>query len=137
MPQHCYILDTNICIYITKQKPLSVLKKFESMPAGSTKMSIITYGELYFGAAKSNAPEKNEALLQELMHYIQPIILPLDGAKYYGEIRNFLQKQGSPIGANDMWIAAHALALDAILVSNNTKEFSRVPRLKIENWVNE
>lgn len=137
MSSHDYLLDTNICIYITKQKPASVLKKFETIAPDSAKMSIITYGELHFGATKSSMPEKNEILLQELTQYIQPIALPLDSAKHYGKIRHLLQTKGSPIGANDMWIAAHALAIDAILVTNNTREFSRIPHLKIENWVNE
>jgi len=135
---HCdYLLDTNICIYITKQKPLSVLRKFESLTPGDVGMSIITYGELHYGAVKSNMPQKSESLLQELTRYILPMVPPENIANHYGSIRSFLEKQGQIIGGNDLWIAAHALAIDAILVTNNIKEFSRVPHLKIENWVNE
>ena len=131
-----YLLDTNICIYITKQKPLSVLKKFESLTPYDVGMSMITYGELCYGATKSNMPQKSEMLLQELIRYIFPLSFPENIAKHYGNSRHFLEKKGLIIGGNDLWIAAHALAIDAVLVTNNTKEFSRIPHLKIENWVN-
>ncbi len=130
-----YMLDTNICIYIAKKAPEKVLEKFESLEVGSVGMSIITHGELLYGVKKSQHPRKSEKLLQELASLIIPIPLNPLVAKHYGDTRAFLEKKGTPIGNNDLWIAAHAMAEQVILVTNNTKEFSRVPHLKIENWV--
>ena len=128
-----YILDTNICIYITKQVP-HVLKQFESLNIGEAAMSAITYGELLYGAHKSNHTEKALFNLKKLSHFIPPLPVSISATQHYGEIRNSLEKQGTPIGANDLWIAAHALALNATLITNNEKEFRRVEGLKIENW---
>lgn len=130
-----YLLDTNICIYIAKQKPISVLKKFEQLEVGEVGMSIITYGELLYGVQKSNHLKKSQSVLQELTSLIPPLPMPTNAAKYYGDIRGKLEKQGKPIGNNDLWIAAHALTLGLTLITNNVKEFSRVNHLKIENWV--
>lgn len=130
-----YLLDTNICIYITKQRPASVLEKFEQLSVGEVGMSTITFGELLYGAEKSHHPKKALHILEELAGLIPPIPLSTDTGEYYGRIRSKLEKQGKLIGNNDLWIAAHALAADLILVTNNIKEFARVPKLKIENWV--
>ncbi len=130
-----YLLDTNICIYIIKKRPASVREKFEALEIGRIGMSIITYGELYYGTQKSTHPKKTRRLLQKLERFIPPLPLPTDAAQCYGEIRNQLEKQGKSIGNNDLWIAAHALAMELTLVTNNQKEFSRVPKLKLENWV--
>lgn len=132
LPQ--FLLDTNICIYIAKQKPLSVLKKFEQLAVGQVAMSTITYGELQFGAQKSHHPHKTMKVLEELMSLIPPLPIPIETGKIYGEIRSKLEKQGMPIGNNDLWIAAHALAIGVVLVTNNDKEFRRIPHLKVENW---
>jgi len=129
-----YLLDTNICIYIAKQKPTSVFDRFAQLSVGEVGMSTISYGELLYGAEKSHHPKKTLRLLEELTSLIPPIPLSTDVGKYYGEIRSKLEKQGRIIGNNDLWIAAHALAAGFILVTNNVKEFSRVPDLKIENW---
>lgn len=130
-----YLLDTNICIYITKEAPQSVLEKFKTLEVGSVGMSIITYGELYFGIEKSKHKDKSKHTLEKLAHLIPPIQMPISTANKYGEIRESLAKKGTPIGNNDLWIASHAADMDLILVTNNEKEFSRVPKLKIENWV--
>lgn len=130
-----YLLDTNICIYIAKQKPLSVMRKFTSMSVGSLAMSVITRGELRFGAQKSHSPQKALAILQELEKYIPCLTMPREVANCYGEIRQKLEKTGKPIGNNDLWIAAHALADDLTLITNNVTEFARIPDLRIENWV--
>ncbi len=132
LPQ--FLLDTNICIYIAKQKPLSVLKKFEQLVVGQVAMSTITYGELQFGAQKSHYPHKTMKVLEELISLIPPLPMPIETGKIYGEIRSKLEKQGMPIGNNDLWIAAHALAIGVVLVTNNDKEFRRIPHLKVENW---
>jgi len=130
-----YLLDTNICIYIAKQKPVHILQKFEKLTVGEVGMSAITYGELFYGAEKSHSPKKSLALLEELTHLIPPIPLSTATSKQYGIIRCKLEKQGKQFGNNDLWIAAHVLDLELILVTNNIKEFARVPRLKVENWV--
>ena len=130
-----YLLDTNICIYIAKQKPVTVMKKFEKLEVGEIAMSIITYGELLYGAKKSHSPDKTHNKLIELTTLIPVFELNNNVAEHYGDIRSNLEKLGKPIGNNDLWIAAHARALEVTLVTNNSKEFKRVTNLKIENWI--
>ena len=98
-------------------------------------MSSITYGELLYGASKSLHHEKTMKIIQEFASLIPPLPIPTEAGCHYGDIRYTLEKSGSPIGNNDLWIAAHALALNMILVTNNVKEFNRIPNLKIENWI--
>jgi len=130
-----FLLDTNICIYITKHHPLNVLKRFEQLQQGEVAMSLITHGELMFGAEKSQQRDKTIEILHRLTELI-PVIFPTrQTAEHYGDIRASLERAGEPIGANDLWIAAHARSIDITLVSNNTKEFQRIPKLKLENWV--
>lgn len=130
-----YLLDTNICIYIAKQKPLNVLKRFKALSVGQMAMSTITYGELLYGAVKSQSSKKSLENLEKLSHFIPPLPLPTDVGEYYGKIRCLLEKKGTPIGDNGLWIAAHSLSLDVALVTNNQKEFKRVKGLLVENWV--
>ncbi len=130
-----FLLDTNICIYIAKQKPLSVLYKFEQLVVGQVAMSTITYGELLFGAEKSQYSHQAMKILEELTGLIPPLPIPTETGKIYGEIRSMLEKKGTPIGNNDLWIAAHAIALRVVLITNNVKEFRRIPGLKVDNWV--
>ena len=130
-----YLLDTNICIYLIKKQPTNVLQKFKSIMLGDIGISSITLAELMYGIEKSQHHEKNKIALEE---FTLPLdIIPFDGkaTQYYGAIRSYLEKKGTPIGALDLLIAAHAKSLNAVLVTNNVKEFSRVPKLKIENWV--
>ncbi len=129
-----YLIDTNTCIYITKKTPPSVYEKFASLKIGELAMSMITYGELLYGVEKSQHKEKNFQTLESLTHYIPVLPLANDVATYYGEIRAQLSRKGSMIGNNDLWIAAHARALDIALITNNTKEFSRVDKLDVEDW---
>lgn len=130
-----FLLDTNICIYIAKKKPENVLRRFENLDVGQVCMSTITYGELLYGAYKSQHPKKTLTILEALASLIPPVALSLRTGIFYGKIRSTLEKQGTPIGNNDLWIAAHALDLNVVLVTNNVREFSRIPHLKIENWV--
>jgi tRNA(fMet)-specific endonuclease VapC len=130
-----YLLDTNICIYIAKQKPISVLQQFEKIAMGEAAMSIVTYAELLYGAEKSLYPEKTKEVLIELSTLIPPLPLAINIGEYYAKTRAVLEKQGKLIGNNDLWISSHALALNVILITNNVKEFSRVSGLKVENWV--
>ena len=130
-----YLLDTNICIYIAKQRPPSVAARFARLASGSVGMSLITFGELRYGAEKSK--QRVEALdaLHRLSELI-PVMTPDDTVgERYGALRAQLERAGTPIGNNDLWIAAHALDLGVTLVSNNTREFERVPKLKLDNWV--
>lgn len=132
-----YLLDTNICIYIAKGQPLAVRHRFEQLALPSLAMSTITMGELRFGAEKSQFRDRALATLDQLVQMIRPSALPMAAAQHYGQIRASLQQQGLPIGNNDLWLAAHALAEDWILVTNNTREFDRVPGLRVENWVSQ
>lgn len=129
-----YLLDINICIYIAKGHPLAVRARFGQHTLHDLVMSTITLGELRFGAEKSQAREHSLATIERLTQVIPACALPLAAAEHYGKIRAILQKQGQPIGNNDLWLAAHALAEGWTLVSNNTREFIRVPGLKLENW---
>jgi len=129
------MLDTNICIYIIKNRPISVLQKFKEYDIGDLALSSITVSELYYGAYKSQFIEKN---LLALEHFLQPFnILEYDlkASIEYGDIRETLEKQGKVIGGLDMQISAHARSLDMTLVTNNTKEFIRVENLIVDNWV--
>jgi len=128
------LLDTNICIYIIKQQPVAVLKRFLEYQVGDIGISSITLSELRYGVAKSTHREKNAKALDEF-------IIPLELASYdeaaahaYGDIRATLEKAGTPIGSMDMLIAAHAVSLGIPLVTNNTREFARIPYLKIIDW---
>lgn len=130
-----YLLDTNICIYVINEKPKKVLKKFEQYPVHEFGISSITHAELQHGVEKSKNKDINQNALDE---FLLPLtILPFHGKKlvaYYGEIRALLESKGKTIGPLDTLIAAHALSLDLTIISNNIKEFSRIPNLKCENW---
>ena len=130
-----YLLDTNICIYIAKGQPAAVRHRFETLSIQQLAMSTITLGELRFGAEKSQSRERALATIAQLVQMIQPCALPTAAAEHYGHVRATLSQQGLPIGNNDLWIAAHALAEGWTLVTNNLREFSRVPGLRVENWV--
>ena len=132
-----FMLDTDICIYIIKRKPINVLKRLESLQPGQLAMSAITFAELMNGAKKSQHVEANLARLKALGELIE--IRPFDkqAAVCYGDIRSGLEKRGKMIGGNDLLIAAHALSLGWTLVTNNEREFGRVKGLKLENWSKE
>ena len=130
-----FMLDTTTCIYIIKKKPPDVIERFIQTEISQIGISSITLSELSYGVSKSSKPEQNQIALAQ---FIAPLeILPYgdDAAQYYGTLRTHLEKQGTPIGSLDMLIAAHALSTDCTLVTNNEKEFVRIPKLKIENWV--
>ncbi len=129
-----YMLDTNICINIIKKKPDQVIERLRHTRVPDVGVSSITLSELEYGAAKSARPEQNKLAIVEFLAPLE--ILPYDdmAAQEYGKVRVYLEKQGTPIGSMDMLIAAHALSLNCILVTNNEREFRRIPALKIENW---
>ena len=129
-----YMLDTNICIYAMKRKPAQVLTRLKEALHSGICISSITLAELEYGIKHSSNPEKNA---QALIRFLIPFrILPFDAAAAaeYGKIRAHLQSQGTPIGPLDMLIAGHARSEGMILVTNNGKEFERVPDLALENW---
>ncbi|NJO16536.1 MAG: type II toxin-antitoxin system VapC family toxin [Thioploca sp.] len=132
-----YLLDTNICIYIAKKQPLAVLERFNQLQVGEVAISLITLGELYLGIEKSQQADKARQILKPLLQLILALPLPIETAVHYARIRAALEKQGRPIGANDLWIAAHALTERYILVTNNVKEFARIPELYLENWLDQ
>jgi len=128
------MLDTNICIYAMKNKPENVLQRLKEELNNGISISAITLAELEYGVQHSSNPGKNE---EALLRFLVPLnILPFHApaASAYGEIRSHLQNKGTPIGPLDMLIAAHARAEGMILVTNNVREFARVPGLEIENW---
>jgi len=128
------LLDTNICIYIIKQQPVSVLKRFLEYQIGDIGMSSITLSELRYGVAKSTHREKNAKALDEFIIPLELVSYDESAAHVYGDIRAALEKAGTSIGSMDMLIAAHAVSLGIPLVTNNTREFLRVPSLKIIDW---
>ena len=130
-----YILDTNICIYLIKKRPAKVFEKFQQCQIGQICISAITLSELELGVSNSAQPQKNQMALYQFLIPIDILDYPCGAAQYYGELRSHLKQRGSPIGANDLLIAAHALSLNIPIVTNNTKEFNRVPNLQIENWI--
>jgi tRNA(fMet)-specific endonuclease VapC len=131
-----FLLDTNICIYIIKRKPLQVLSQFQRLNPSDVGISSITVAELEYGAYKSQRIEQNRAALSQFLMPLE--ILPFDEAstQLYGENRARLERQGTIIGAMDLLIAAQAKSYDLTLVTNNINEFSRIPGLKLQNWVN-
>lgn len=130
-----YMLDTNICIYAMKNKPEHVLQRLKKELNSGVCISSITLAELEYGMKHSSNPAKNE---QALLRFLIPLtVLPFGAtaASEYGTIRTYLQNNGTPIGPLDTLIAAHARAENMILVTNNVREFERVPGLEVENWV--
>lgn len=129
-----YLLDTNICIYIHKHHPPQLLARFEKLKPGEAVISPITWGELMHGAEKSHSRKKVLAILEEFAAVVSVLPLAERVGQVYGEIRAILESQGKPIGNNDLWIAAHAKAEGLTLITNNEREFKRVPGLKVLNW---
>lgn len=126
-------LDTNICVYILNERPAHIAERFKQYATGDIGVSSVVVAELAFGAAKSRKPETRDRLEQFLL---QLICVPFDedAAWQYGDLRATLQAAGTPIGPNDLLIAAHALSAELPLVTNNVSEFERVPGLKVEKW---
>jgi tRNA(fMet)-specific endonuclease VapC len=128
-----YLLDTNICIYAIKNRPAQVIERLRAHEAEGLGISSISVAELYFGVAKSGSVRNLEAL----RHFLEPLEIAdfdAEAAEVYGDVRLALERAGTPIGPLDTQIAAHALALGVVLVTNNTREFERVSGLVVENW---
>jgi tRNA(fMet)-specific endonuclease VapC len=129
-----YLLDTNIVIYVIKNRPMSVLKTF-NQNQGRMAISSITLAELAHGVEKSSNPARNMSVVEDFVSRLE--VLPYDerAAWQYGLIRTALERQGTPIGVNDLHIAGHARSLGLVIVTNNLREFERVPGISVENWV--
>lgn len=129
-----YLLDTNICIYIRRERPLQVRERLARQRPDSVGLSLITWAELLYGAARSQHTALAREKLDAIVAMIPVLPLPEEAAEHYGDIRAALAGAGTPIGANDLWIAAHARAANLTVVTNNPREFERVAGLKLENW---
>lgn len=129
-----YLLDTNICIYIRQKRPAQVLERFTQLNVGEAFLSVVTFGELLYGVAKSQHRIAALEKLDALVSFLPVLPLPAAAAEHYGKLRAELEQKGQSIGGNDLWIAAHALAEGLVLVSNDEREFRRIPGLTVENW---
>lgn len=135
-----FLLDTitNICIYIQRQRLGNVLEHFQKLEPGDAAISVVTWGELLYGAEKNKQRKKVLQLLAEFKTFVPVLPIPETAGNTYGIIRASLESHeshGQPIGNNDLWIAAHAKAADLTIVANNEREFRRIPGLKVQNWV--
>lgn len=128
------MLDTNVCIYLIKEHPPAVLERFTSHPVGDIGISVITLAELEYGVSKSSRPARNREALEQFISPLEVASFDRHATHAYGKLRATLEKKGHLIGSMDLLIAAHALSLDARLLTNNVKEFARVPGLRTENW---
>ena len=129
-----YLLDTNICVFVIRQKSLLVLQRLRQHQAGDVGISTVTLAELRYGADKSNDPSKNNAALDAFLVPLETVEFNADAADEYGRVRSDLERRGIPIGPLDNLIAAHARSLGVTLVTNNVREFSRVTGLVLEDW---
>jgi tRNA(fMet)-specific endonuclease VapC len=129
-----YLLDTNILIAALKGQA-DVRRRLETMPLATLRLSAIVLGELEFGAEKSAYGERNRARLAQLTQRLPLIGIDAETTRHYARVRALLERQGTPIGANDTWIAAQALAIEATLVTDNEREFRRIPDLRTQNWL--
>ncbi|URK18303.1 tRNA(fMet)-specific endonuclease VapC [Thalassospira sp. GO-4] len=129
-----FMLDTNICIYVIKNRPASCREKFRTH-SGAMAISSVTLAELIYGAMKSAKPESNLRTIEEFAARLSVLDFDTDAAGHYGDIRSTLEREGNVIGPYDMMIAGHARSHGLILVTNNTREFERVDGLRLENWV--
>ena len=130
-----YMLDTDTCSYIMKRSNDAVLKRLQKVPVSDVCISVITKSELLFGVEVSPRRRQDESALSAFLQYVEVLDFPDAASLHYAKIRSSLKTLGTMIGANDLFIAAHARSLGVTLVTNNTREFGRVPKLNIENWV--
>jgi len=129
-----YLLDTNIVFYVIKRRPIEVMATF-NQNASRMAISSVTLAELIHGAEKSSQPAQNHTVIEDFCSRLEVLPYTPKAAQHYGSIRAALEKAGQPIGVNDLHIAAHARSEGLVLVTNNLREFERVPALQLENWV--
>jgi tRNA(fMet)-specific endonuclease VapC len=129
-----YMLDTDTCSYIVKRSNDAVLQKLQAVPVADVSISVITKSELLFGVEISRRRAQDEAAVDAFLRHVEVLNFADEAAAHYARIRAALKKRGVMIGANDLFIAAHARSLGLTLVTNNTGEFGRVEGLELENW---
>jgi tRNA(fMet)-specific endonuclease VapC len=129
-----YLLDTNILIHVLSGRYPALRSHIDRLAPGRAATSVVVCGELHYGIAQSARHEDALQRLRALLELVPELPLPPNAAEHYGDIRAGLSARGTPIGANDLWIAAHARAARLTLVTNNVREFERVDGLKLENW---
>ena len=129
-----YMLDTDTCSYVMKRSNAAVLRRLQAVPVADVCMSVVTKSELLYGVEVSPRRPQDAAALAAFLPYVEVLDLPDGAASHYAEIRADLKRRGAPIGANDLFIAAHARSLGLTLVTNNTAEFRRIKGLRVENW---
>ena len=129
-----YMLDTDICSYIIRERPVEVFEYFETLKMEQLCISVVTYAELIYGVEHSSSKKINRSIVDQFVKHLSIIDWDKKAAEHYGNIRELLQVKGNVIGAMDMMIAAHARSQKMILVTNNERHFKRVPKLKVENW---
>jgi tRNA(fMet)-specific endonuclease VapC len=129
-----YMLDTDTCSYVMKRSNQTVVKRLRAVPVTDVCISVITTSELLYGVEVSPRRTQDETALQAFLPHVEVLEFPDDGAIHYAQIRADLKRRGQMIGANDLFIAAHARSLRLRLVTNNTAEFGRVKGLALENW---
>lgn len=130
-----YMLDTDICSYIMRERPIQFLEKFNTLSMEQFCISMITYAEFVYGIENSKNPDKHRSIVEQFVHHVDVLSWDRQAAEHFGCIRAGLKARGNTIGALDMMIAAHARSREIVLVTNNEKHFQRVANLKIENWV--
>jgi tRNA(fMet)-specific endonuclease VapC len=130
-----YMLDTNICIELIRHKPQKLIRRLTRCEPGEVGVSSITIAELAHGANKSNQVEQNLAALEQFLLPLEIADFDQQASTAYGVVRAYLEREGKVIGSMDMLIGAHALSLGVTLVTNNTDEFQRIPKLKVEDWM--
>jgi tRNA(fMet)-specific endonuclease VapC len=130
-----YMLDTDICIFITRKSEPSLLERIESVPLEQQCISVVTLAELLYGVQVSSKKKANQEVVDLFAQHIEVLEWTPDAAKHYAEIRADLKKKGQQLGSNDLLIAAHARSIGAVIVTNNVKDFGRVKGLKLENWM--
>jgi tRNA(fMet)-specific endonuclease VapC len=128
------MLDTNVCIYLIKEHPPSILERFASHAVGDIGISVITLAELEYGVSKSSRPARNREALDQFIAPLELASFDRRATAAYGKLRSTLEKKGQSIGSMDLLIAAHALSLDVRLITRNVREFGRVPGLSVEDW---
>jgi len=129
-----YMLDTDMCSYIIKEHPESVRHRFQTLAMEQLCISVVTYAELIYGVERSSSKRVNRPIIEDFVRHLDVMDWDTEAADQYGVIRAELEAAGTPIGAMDMMIAAHAKSIKAVLVTNNQKHFTKVKGLKIDNW---
>lgn len=130
-----YMLDTDICSYIIRERPLDVFERFKKIDMSQLYISVVTFAELIYGVEHSSSKKINRPIIDDFVHHLSILSWDQKAAEHYGKIRAFLRAEGSMIGSMDLMIAAHARSGAMTLVTNNDKHFNRVPQLEVENWV--